>query len=284
MTELSIFIPCYNYARYLPTSLDSILSQHYTDYELILIDDGSTDDTWAIMQEYAAKHPKISIFKNKKNIGIYPSYQERWEESQGKYLHFFTADDLYHPHCLSKVMNLFENHPNLGLVCTDIEYFEDGKNSRKQKKLLPGSHTSRVFTRNEMIPLFQSTQFWIPGVACFVKREIFKKYGNFDPSLENIADWFYFHKISLHEGIGYIPEVLISMRQHDQTYTARVKRDKKRRRATYRRVLEEFHQHKDVGKLFKLAGLHTFIFKELSWKLRLDPRYFSFWRYLKKDL
>jgi glycosyltransferase involved in cell wall biosynthesis len=281
MVDISIIIPCYNYAHYLPASLDSILNQDYPNYEVILVDDGSSDETWEIMKRYAAKHPHVKAFKHATNQGLFKANKKGWEEARGKYLHFFSADDLYHPSCLHKVMHLFKENPHLGLVCTDIAYFEECSKKTIEKKLLTTCKHPRLFSRREMIPMFQSTNFWIPGLTCVVKQETLKKYGHLDPKLENISDWFCFHKIALFEGVGYIPETLISMRLHDQTYTSRVKRDKKRRRATYHYLLQHLNENKELREPFKTSGLLTFIFRELYWKLRFNPRYLSFWRYIK---
>ncbi len=279
--KLSIIVPCYNYAHYLRTSVDSILHQNYPDYELLLIDDGSSDGTWDIMQEYAANHPHVRTIQHTTNQGIFKSNQTGWKAAQGDYLHFFSSDDFYHPSCLSKVMQLFSDHPALSLVCTDINYYHEPKGTIKTNKLLSRCSEPRIFTPLEMIIIFQSTTFWVPGLTCLVKNETLKKYGHLDPKLENISDWFCFHKIALFEGVGYIPEPLISMRLHDKTYTSIVKRDKKRRRATYHYLLQSLALDKEICEKFKQSGLLTFIFQELKWKLRLNPRYLGFRKYLK---
>jgi glycosyltransferase involved in cell wall biosynthesis len=281
MVELSIITPCYNYARYLPAAIDSVLKQDYPHYELILVDDGSCDETWSIMLDYAARYPQVRALKNETNQGMFKATFRGWQEAKGKYLCFFGADDLFHPACLSKVMRLFQNNPNLSLVCTDIKYFQGDSQKATENKLLPNCAAPRLFSRNEMIPLFQSTRFWIPGSTCVVRCDTLKKYGHLDPKLENISDWFCFHKIALFEGVGYIPETLISMRLHEQTYTSRVKRDKRRKRASYRYLLHHLSKDKALCEQFKKSGLLSFIFHELNWKLRLNPRYYSFWRYIK---
>ena len=283
MTELSIIIPCYNYARYLRASVDSVLNQNYPHYELILVDDGSTDETWQIMETYAAQYPQIRAVRNETNQGIFKANNRGWQEATGNYLHFFSADDLYQPDCLPNVMNLFKENPHLSLVCTDIGYFQDGTQITTPNKLLATCSVPRLFTKSEMVPLFQTTNFWIPGLTCIVKRNTLQKYGHLDPKLENISDWFCFHKIALFEGVGYIPEALISMRLHEQTYTSRVKKDKTRRRATYHYLLEHLSQNKEVREQFKVSGLLSFIFRELYWKLRFNPRFLDFWPYLKKQ-
>ena len=281
--DLSIIIPCYNYGHYLRASVDSILEQDYRDYELIIVDDGSSDDTWEVMQEYSRRFPHIRVFKHEANQGIFKASQTGWNEAHGQYLHFFGSDDLYHPTCLSQVMHMFHTHPHLGLVCTDLGYF-DSTGEKPTKKALEGCSKPRVFNRLEMIPLFKTTNFWIPGLTCFVKQETLKNHGFLDPKLENISDWFCFHKIALLEGVGYIPEKLISMRLHDETYTSRVKRDKKRRRATYWYLLDLLNRNPELRAPFQRSGLLTFIFQELYWKLRFNPRYFGYWRHIKGNL
>ncbi|MCH9626114.1 MAG: Undecaprenyl-phosphate 4-deoxy-4-formamido-L-arabinose transferase [Chlamydiales bacterium] len=272
--KLSIIISCYNYAHFLKESIDSILKQDYTDYELILIDDGSSDTTWEILQTYQAQNSSIRIFQNHVNQGLFAAYKSGWREAKGEYIHFFSADDVYRPSCLSKMMRLFEKNPQLRLVCTDIEYFQ--KNSQKTTKLLDNQTEPQIYTPKEMVPLFELTNFWVPGLTCIVKNETLKKHGYLDPKLENISDWYCFHKIALFEGIGYIPEPLIAMRLHDETYTARVKRNKKRKRATYVHLLNKLLKEKQTCIKFKQAGLLHFVSKELKWRCRLNPRYWGF--------
>lgn len=280
--NLSIIIPCYNYARYLPQSVDSVLSQDYSDYELILIDDGSLDETWPIMRSYASQYPQIKAIRHTQNLGIFHANQTGWDAAQGTFLHFFSSDDFYLPSCLSQVMELFAEHPELNLVCTDISYYKEKENLFEVNALLKHAQNPQIFSPSEMVSIFQTTDFWIPGLTCIVKNTALKKYGHLIPKLENISDWYCFHKIALFEGIGYVPEPLISMRLHDQTYTSVVKRDKKRKRNTYRALLEELAKERQIEEKFKESGLLTFIFRELKWQLRLNPRYYSFRKYFKK--
>jgi glycosyltransferase involved in cell wall biosynthesis len=280
--ELSIIIPCYNYGHYLRESVDSVLQQDYTNYELILVDDGSTDATWTIMEDYASRFPQVRLFKHSTNQGIFKATQTGWDAAQGTHLHFFSADDRYHPFFLSRAMQIFHDHPHLGLVCSDLSYFRNDTGETVTPQALPRCKYPRVFSPTETSLLLKMTNFWIPGVTCIVKQDTLKQHGYVDPKLENISDWFCFHKIALFEGVGYIPDKLISMRLHDQTYTSRVKRDKKRRRTTYWYLLELLQQYPETRSLFQKSGLLTFIFKELYWKLRFNPRYLRYWHHLKK--
>ena len=116
------------------------------------------------------------------------------------------------------------------------------------------------------------------GASCIVNRELILTYGPHQPKLENLSDWFLFHTIALKEGIGYIPEVLTSMRVHEKSLTHRVKNDKKRRRKTYRYLLHLLRNNDALRHDFLQSGLLDFVFRDLKWKLYLNPRYSSYWR------
>lgn len=280
---LTIIIPSFNYGRYLRESLDSILSQDFEDYEVLLMDDGSTDETPVIAQSYAEKYPHIRYCRRVNNLGIFATAEEGRCLANGKYLHFFSADDRYLPQFLSKSIQCLQEFPDLGLVCSNIGYFQEPDQEIKTKPLLDRI-TPCKFTPKELLPLFQTTGFWIPGTSCIVKKELLEKYGSFDPKLENISDWFLFHEIALFEGVGYIPETLIAMRQHPETYTSRVKRDKTRRRATFRHLLKKLNEknNRERRHRFNRSTLLAFIFKDLFWKIVFDFRYIAFWPYIYK--
>ncbi|MCH9627865.1 MAG: Undecaprenyl-phosphate 4-deoxy-4-formamido-L-arabinose transferase [Chlamydiales bacterium] len=277
MPRLSIIVPSYNYGRYLHETIGSILSQDYTDYELILVDDCSSDQSPEICQEYASQYAHIQCIQHSKNLGIYESLLTGLKQSSGAYLHYFSADDRYLPGFLSKSMSFFDTHPEAGFVCTDLGYFQDGSDDLDERHLLEGLTHPRFISREEIVNVFRTTAFWVPGASCIASRDLVLKYGPDIPQLENISDWYIFHKMALCEGVGYIPEVLTSMRVHDRTLTNRVKGSKKRRRATYRYLLRLLLQDRDLRQRFLDAGLLDFIFRDLKWKLYLNPGYSPYW-------
>ncbi len=277
MPRLSIVIPSYNYAQYLPEAIDSVLLQDYTDYELILVDDYSTDSSPNICAEYASHHSHIQHVQHPKNLGLYHSILSGFENCSGDYIHYFSADDRYLPGFISKSMAFLESHPQAEVVCTDLGYFQDGSSHLDEKRLLPGLSEPCFFSKNDISDVFRSTSFWVTGASCIASRELIVRYGPHIPQLENLSDWYYFHKMALYEGIGYIPEVLTSMRVHEHTLTNQVKRNKKRRRATFHHLLKVVAKDKELCERFMRAGLLDFVFRDLKWKIYLNPRYRRFW-------
>lgn len=100
---ISILIPVYNVEKYLHRCIDSILAQTYTDYEIILVNDGSTDQSGAICDAYAAEHPCIRVI-HQKNAGVSQARNTLLAAAQGEYLTFLDSDDALEPKCLETLL------------------------------------------------------------------------------------------------------------------------------------------------------------------------------------
>lgn len=277
--RLSIVITSYNYGCYLPEALDSVLTQNYDDYEVILIDDCSTDDSPSISEKYARLYPQIHYIRHAKNVGLFESLRRGFRASQGEYLHFFSADDKYLPGFLPQCMGFLEQNPQAGVMCSDIGYFQDGSDKLDERKILSTYEQPVFFPSQSIVSIFQTTPFWVTGTSCIAKRNLLEKYGLPIPALENLSDWFLFHTIALKEGIGYIPKTFITMRTHEHSLTNQVKRNKKRRRTVFRHLLNHLLKDPSLRKLYVKAGLLDFIFRDLKWKLYLNPKYISYWKH-----
>lgn len=93
--KVSVCIPTYNYARYLPQAIESVLSQRFSDYELLIIDDGSTDGTAEVVREFASRDRRIGFRQNPSNIGMVQNWNRCLRESRGEYVKFLFGDDLF---------------------------------------------------------------------------------------------------------------------------------------------------------------------------------------------
>lgn len=116
---VSILMPSYNYAPFLREAIDSVLNQTWRDFELLIADDGSTDSSWEILNQYAAQYPdKIRIFRHpgNRNAGIAATYQLAFRHARGDFLAFLEADDTWHPHCLETRLRGFQSFPEAGVI------------------------------------------------------------------------------------------------------------------------------------------------------------------------
>lgn len=108
--RVSIGLPVYNGDRYLRETLDAILVQTFSDFELIISDNGSTDGTQAICEEYVKKDGRVKYYRSDKNLGIAPNYNRVFEFSSGEYFKWADYDDLITPDFLAQCLNVLDNH------------------------------------------------------------------------------------------------------------------------------------------------------------------------------
>ena len=134
MPRVSVIIPNYNYARYLRERIDSVLAQREKDMEVLLLDDGSSDDSIAVMQEYAKKDPRVQIIRNPQNSGS-PFLQ--WEKgialSSGEYIWIAEADDSAQPELLSTALQILmlESSDPSSITIISMSYNEDRSSIRR---------------------------------------------------------------------------------------------------------------------------------------------------------
>src|SRR4051812_22803251 len=111
--RVSIGVPVYNGERFIRATVDSILAQTYTDFELIICDNCSTDGTQAICREYAARDPRVRYFRNEKNLGPAPNYNRCFEHARGELFKWNAADDVIAPDFVKKCVELLDADPSV---------------------------------------------------------------------------------------------------------------------------------------------------------------------------
>lgn len=183
--KVSIIMPIYNTSKLLRPQIQSILSQAYTDYELILVDDGSTDDSGDICDEFAKKDKRITVI-HKTNAGVDEARNTGIDTAQGQYLYFVDSDDELLPDALQTLADGMENHENVDISIAGYVYSHDGK---ADPPFLPVS--SRMFSRNElmdelMCPKFQS--LGMPWTNLYKASIIKDNHLRFDKRIHTIDD------------------------------------------------------------------------------------------------
>jgi len=124
MPKVSVLIPCYNAAETLEETLQSIALQTYTNFEVVLVDDGSEDGTAGIINRWEGEHEHIKALMTE-HSGIIPTLNEGLQHCAGEYVARMDADDLMHPERLAKQAAYLDQHPETALVCTDVRGFPE---------------------------------------------------------------------------------------------------------------------------------------------------------------
>lgn len=141
MPTVSVLMCVYNGERHLPQAVESILEQTFQDFELIIVDDGSTDATSVILESYAEKDSRISIVHNEKNVGLERSLNIGLSAVSGYYIARQDADDVSKHHRLALQIDFLNSHPKVGAIGTAVEYIDEYGNVTGQD-CLPEDHES----------------------------------------------------------------------------------------------------------------------------------------------
>lgn len=191
MVFFSVIIPLYNKAIHIENTLKSVLSQTFTDYEIIIINDGSTDESEAVVLGFNDK--KIQIH-NQKNQGVSVARNLGIEKSKGKLIAFLDADDYWFPNHLDELANLHHNFPNCGMYCSRYK-IKTAKN-HFQTPSFYGIENS--FSGIVGDYFFSNRPFRITWTSCLaMPKEILNKTGGFTPGVTNGQDLELWTKIGI---------------------------------------------------------------------------------------
>lgn len=204
--NVSVVITAYNAARWIKETLDSVLAQTYRDFEVIVIDDGSTDETADVVASYGRKvcyfHQENGGQPSARNVGI--------RKACGSYVAFVDADDLWLPKKLELQMGLLTVRRDIMWVYCDAFYYDTA--SRCVRKT--ASQLNKMVDGDVLRQLFMVD--FIPSPTPVVKKEVFDIIGYFDESslLRIGEDWNMWLKIAAKYRIGYVPQPLAIVRCH----------------------------------------------------------------------
>ncbi len=204
---LSIILPTYNGSKYIRESIDSCLAQQFTDFELIIVNDCSTDNTPQIIEEYARKDERIKVIHNSVNRKLPMSLNAGSEAAAGKY-HTWTSDDNYYaPNALQVLADAMNNDTEAGYIYSDYTIIDD---AGKVKGVRTFGDINKKFTG------FQGSS------ACFIyKAELFRLNEGYDPSFFLIEDYDFFVKCFLRTKVIYLNRHdLYYYREHGASLTA----------------------------------------------------------------
>lgn len=222
--KVSVIVPCYNYARFLGRTIGSLQMQSYRNWEAIVVDDGSTDDTRQVALRLADEDPRVR-YVHQQNSGTSEAKNTGIRLAQGEYVLFLDADDLISPEKLKAHVEHFRNSPHVDISYSRFRYFEDGREDR-------------LFTKLDL----SSTEEWLKVIdgryevafpvfvrgnnmaihAAVVRKALVDKVGFFDVGMRALEDWDYWLRCILRGAyVSYLddPEAIALVRVHPGSAT-----------------------------------------------------------------
>lgn len=194
---VSIIIPCFNYAHFLPQTLNSVSNQSYQYWECIIVDDGSTDNTREVVPQFIAKDTRFKyIFQE--NQGLSAARNTGLSHSNGTYIQFLDADDLIESKKLEFQVNFLENNTDYDIVYGRILYFNYKSEEPEKINLQDDPHMPR-FSGSGIELLRVLIENNITAVhALLIRSYVFERVGNFDTSLKSLEDWDLWWRCAIH--------------------------------------------------------------------------------------
>jgi hypothetical protein len=211
--KVSVCIPAYNYGRYLKTCVTSVLAQAYEDYEIILVDNASTDETAEVAHSF--NDPRVRYFRNANTVSAVENHNKAFSLAQGEYIALLAADDEFLPDRLFRCVELLNRYPEVGLVYSALIIVDAEGNAVEtvcpylQDHIMPG--------KQEFASLVQENHIACPTVM--FRNRLCREVGGFRP-LRYSPDWDMWLRFAVRSDLAYIATPLARYRVHSASETA----------------------------------------------------------------
>jgi glycosyltransferase involved in cell wall biosynthesis len=214
-------MPSFNYARYLPLAIDSVLSQSYSNLELIITDDCSTDHSREVVEHWKRLDDRVISVNHDVNKGLAGARNSALAASSGDFIALCDADDIWFPQKLKVQMASFEAKPESGLVYSDAVII-DGNGNPTGQAFSSMIHKKRQKTSGTLFEeLCERNFLCVPTVM--LRREAIQYAGGFDPTLRSLEDWICWVAVSRKYPFHYVEEPLVQYRIHNAGLSRNVK-------------------------------------------------------------
>ncbi|MBQ4393861.1 MAG: glycosyltransferase family 2 protein [Paludibacteraceae bacterium] len=199
--RFSIIVPLYNKAPYVRKALDSVISQTCTDWECIIVDDGSTDNSMNVVRERISESgsERVRVIQQQ-NVGVAAARNRGVRESKGEYICFLDADDWWEPTFLEEIDKLIAEYPDAGIYATNYIYYKPGK-----------THVALSLPRGYMNypeAYLQCGSMPVTSITTCMPRKIFDEMGGFPVGIKLGEDFLLWAKTVLHNNVAYCEKAL----------------------------------------------------------------------------
>jgi glycosyltransferase involved in cell wall biosynthesis len=213
---VSFVIPCYKLAHLLPDCVNSILSQSYGDFEILIMDDCSPDNTAEVVRSF--EDGRIRYIRNDPNLGHLHNYNKGIAMSRGKYVWLISADDyLRCTYVLERYLEVLNRNPSVGYACCPAVGLKDGRETGiLEWSVFPGK--DRVIRGHEFLKKLVKSNC-VPAPSGLVRRDCYDALGAFPLDMPYSGDWYLWCLFALYFDVAYFAEPMVYYRQHDLNIT-----------------------------------------------------------------
>jgi glycosyltransferase involved in cell wall biosynthesis len=210
---LSVVIPNFNHAQYLPAALAGLLAQTRPADEIIVIDDASTDDSVAVISAYLDRHPNLALLRNSRNLGVVPTLNRGLAEARGSIVYCGAADDVTYPGLFARGVALLEAHPQAALFSARSDRIDaEGHKLSVMRAPVPLGQPGFLAPAT-VARLLMRDDAWFIGNTTLYRREPLVRLGGFPEDLGSMTDGYVSRLLALRDGACFSPEILAAWRR-----------------------------------------------------------------------
>ena len=215
MPRVSVCIPTYNTARYLAEAIESVLQQEFNDYELVICDNASTDET----PEICGRYERIRYVRFDEFVGQAGNWNRCLELGTGEYVVLLHADDVLQPSFLKRAVAALENNPSAGLVHCSVEHIDQSGTPLYLQKLYD---EDRIEPGEALFERLLLEGCVVNPAGVMVRRNVYDDVGRFTEEIVWGVDWHMWMRVALHSQVAYLADTLAQYRHHPQSGTSGV--------------------------------------------------------------
>lgn len=251
MPKISIVLPIYNGERYIKEAIESILNQSYGDWELIIVNDASTDSTSDILDEFSRRDKRIKVVNNENNLKLPKSLNRGFSFAKGEYLTWTSDDNVYLEEAFEKMVNYLDSHKEVPMVVANMNTMDEDGN------------VLEMFQKYDANMMYYNNQVG----ACFMYRNsVIRDVGEYNPDMFLVEDYEYWLRILIYYGeIGHIDECLYSYRKHQKSLTMTKRQEIKKQLIKLRRKYWSSIVKHYAKQPAKLCGIALDLYEDGGW-------------------
>jgi glycosyltransferase involved in cell wall biosynthesis len=251
LPRVSVIMPAYNQAQYLDESIQSVLGQTFGDFEFIINNNGSTDDTANVLSRYS--DDRIILFGNEENAGSYWGVEQCVKKARGEFFAFIGSDDVWEPEKLEVQLKYLNSHKECGAVFTETDVIDSKGNVQDWTPFL----ASNSYDRFQWLKYFYFHSNCVCWSSSLVRKECKLKPSNSNSRFKQLGDWYQWIILLGKWDIGIIKGILTHYRQHGENESAKNSEELHRRSSVEEYWILDLYYKKKLEELLK-------IFPELS--------------------
>lgn len=210
---ISVLMTVYNREKYIAVAIESVMSSTYQNWELIIVDDRSKDESVAIANTFKVKDDRIKVFVNEQNLGDYPNRNQAASYAKGKYLKYVDADDMIYPHGLELLVYYMEQFPDAGYGLCSLA---QDKFKKFPFQLKPQEAYHRHY--------FEQQLFHKAPLSAIINKKVFDEQGGFTGK-RMLGDFEMWHLLSQKHPVVLMPHGIVWYREHDEQEMAHHRSD-----------------------------------------------------------